>query len=493
MPSIIKRSPALVFILLFLFNIYAFSQQPAQPIPSIHQTERLLHPAERLSPEDVVRTENAIPLNKNVDGLSSTVFGYLPYWEYPSALSYLQYDLLSHIAVFDFQAFSNGYIDLPADWPWTDLINTAHQNGTKVIITVVSFNASTIHAILTNESVKEDFFANVLAIIEADLLDGVNIDFEGLYTEDSGNILNAFMLELSNFLHNANPDYEVSIAAPPVNWGGWDFTGLSMSCDYIFIMGYNYYGSWSTTSGANAPLTGGSINIMSTVLSEYGEVTQTTPEKLILGVPYYGNRWETATALPYSQVIDYIDHPLYESAMNNAEQDGLLWDNVSQTSYSVYENNDYYEQTWFDTDSSLGRKYDLAEQYELKGVGMWALGYDGVRTELWDELRQRYFSPVGIEEMHLTDFGSTKVFPNPFFSSTSLEIELNAAADVSVKVFDTQGRLLPHSFFEFSFDVGKHRIPVDLSGFPVGVYFLKLHLVTYKGDYSVSEVLLRVE
>ncbi len=200
---------------------------------------------------DSIQNQISIEIgHKNsIKNLSHSVFGYLPYWQYPDALEHLQYDLLSHIALFDFGVNTDGSIDYPPQWPWSDLITTAHQNGVKLILTAVNFNGSEIHTILTNESTKSAFFSNILLALQQYNLDGVNIDFEGVNSSDRGDVLINFMAELSSFLHNTNSTYEISFASPPINWGGWDFEGLANSCDYLFIMGYNFYGPWSNTSG----------------------------------------------------------------------------------------------------------------------------------------------------------------------------------------------------------------------------------------------------
>jgi hypothetical protein len=175
-----------------------------------------------------------------------------------------------------------------------------------------------------------------------------------------------------------------------VNWGGWDLYGLSQSCDYIFIMGYAFYGSWSTTSGPCSPLTGGSYNITDTVLDQYGAVTSSHPERLILGVPYYGNRWQTVDQQPRSNAVEFIESPRFHTAMAEIETYALRWETASKTPWYRYQTGQDWYQVWFDNDSSLGLKYQLAQDHFLQGVGMWALGYDGSRTELWEELQNRF-------------------------------------------------------------------------------------------------------
>lgn len=369
-----------------------------------------------------------------------TVFGYLPYWKYPEAMDYLQYDLLSHIAVFDFTILGDGSIEWPSYWPWTDLINEAHTNGVKVIMTGVNFSSTQIHQILHSSQIQENLFQQIKSIVNAFELQGVNIDFEGIPLEDRGSVLNEFMADLTNFLHNEVPGSEISFAAPAVNWGGWDFTGLTDACDYIFIMGYDFYGSWSQTTGPSAPLSGGSYNINHTVEIEYGPISLNSPHKLILGVPYYGSYWKAVSGAPYATVIDHLNYLTYSTAMNTAQNHGIQWDTYSQTNFSSFQANNSWYQIWFDTDSSLGLKYDLAAAYNYKGIGMWALGYDGARSELWDELRRRFSDPTAVE-----DFAKNPGFQlmvSPYVGGIRLSYELDEAAVVKFCLYNLSGQLV---------------------------------------------------
>ncbi len=382
------------FLGIFLvFLILNGTMAQMAPFKSIHQLEYEAHKHIPKQPslfdstgKGIVRLAKTVALQKP----AVTVFGYLPDWEYLASRNYLQYDALTHIAAFDFTVSASGSVSKPSYWPWTDVINEAHANGVKVILTAVNFNADDIHNLLTNSQAKQNFFANLKTLLGQYNLDGVNIDFEGLYSDDRGSLLNGFMADLSAAIKQDFPEAEISFAGPAVNWGGWDFKGLADACDYIFIMGYAFAGSWSSTSGANAPLTGGSFNITNTVTVQYASVTNERPEKLILGVPYYGVRWKTASDQPHASTIEFIDHPRFSLAEPEAQNYGRLWDQDSQTPWYRYQSAGQWYQVWFDDSTSLGLKYDLADSKRLRGVGMWALGYDGARNELWDLLRKRY-------------------------------------------------------------------------------------------------------
>ncbi len=451
---------------------------------SKHIYDKQNHPKEEYISGGYQTEQEIIPLLLNkAKTTTSAVFGYLPYWVYPDAEQYLQYDLLSHISIFDFGITEAGGIEFPPNWPWIDVINNSHQNGVKVILTAVNFNGSQIHNILHNTDIKNALFSNLLSVLQQYSLDGVNIDFENINYSDRGFVLVGFMLDLSNYLHSYNPNYEISFAAPPVNWGGWDFEGLALSCDYLFIMGYDFYGPWSNTSGPCAPTIGGNYNITNVILDEYETVTVNNPEKLILGVPYYGNKWKTSGGWPYSTVLDHVLQPTYEGAMNNAEQDTILWDETSKTSWSLYENNGNFYQTWFDTDSSLGIKYDIAQNNLLKGVGIWALGYDGSRLELWEELRKRYGNPVFNVENSKNVISN--IYPNPFSGKTRLEIYGERIQDYSITVFDFQGNKINPSILEINTHKRFSIYEVDMTNYDSGVYFVSV--ISYKQEKAIID------
>jgi hypothetical protein len=76
---------------------------------------------------------------------------------------------------------------------------------------------------------------------------------------------------------------------------------------------------------------------------------------------------------------------------------------------------------------SLGLKYNLAESKNLKGVGMWALGYDGDKNDLWNLLRRK-FKPVPVE---LTSF-------NAYFSNGYVSLYWSTATETNNHGFEIQ-------------------------------------------------------
>ncbi|MCD6597883.1 MAG: hypothetical protein J7L04_09360 [Bacteroidales bacterium] len=462
-----------IFLLLFLVQS-VWSQTPL----SIHQIEYNQHKDIPKQASLFKSSQRIIPLNvTKPTGPTKTVFGYLPDWEYINAREHLQYNLLSHIAAFDFAVASNGNISTPSYWPWTDVINKAHENGVKVIMTAVNFSAEEIHSILTNNSIKINFFNKVKTTLQTWDLQGVNIDFESLYEADRGIVLNNFMNELSTFIHSEISDSEVSFAGPAVNWGGWDLKGLSEACDYIFIMAYSFAGSWSSSTGANAPLEGGSINITNTIDVQYKDVLNSQPERLILGVPYYGNRWQTESLLPFSKTLDFINSPRYKTAEEESINHDKFWDNTSQSPWYRYTEDSKNYQVWFDDKKSIGLKYDLADERSLKGIGMWALGYDGDRDELWDLLYDRYGSPTGIQTpVNLPQKARIgQNYPNPFSFSTSISYYVSQESRIMLRIIKPSGGIVFQKQITKQVQ-GEHLFDLYFENLPVGIYFYQIQI-----------------
>ena len=85
----------------------------------------------------------------------------------------------------------------------------------------------------------------------------------------------------------------------------------------------------------------------------------------------------------------------YENVLAYAARYGRRWDPVEQSPYVVYRRRNCtstygcvtsWRQIWYDDAASLRRRYQLVNDYGLRGAGMWALGYDGGHSELYRAL-----------------------------------------------------------------------------------------------------------
>lgn len=335
-------------------------------------------------------------ISKPLNRLNCEVFGFDPWWVDDS---YLHYDLLTTIACFGVEAREDGEIENPYDFPshWSSMIDYAHRAGVRVVLTLFSFDSWTIHKILTTS--RDSLIENLLSLVKSAEIEGVNIDFEGVSFKDRENLVR-FMEALTNRFHKQLLGSYVTICTPAVDWqDAFDYKSLGEIVDGLFIMGYDYHWMGSEIAGPVAPLSGwGRYNISRTIDTYLSEVS---PDRLILGCPYYGYDWPTESDTVKSKTKGKGTAKTYSQARLASQVYGRRWDKESKTPWYLYNS---FHQCWWDDEESLKEKYRLGMEKELKGIGMWALGYDGDRPELWTALRemvalpQDKFSNGGLEE-----------------------------------------------------------------------------------------------
>ncbi|MGC8893532.1 MAG: glycosyl hydrolase family 18 protein [candidate division WOR-3 bacterium] len=346
---------------------------------SIHQAQFAEH-----EPLPYVPPRPTLPLSGRHQ-VDRTVYGFYPYWM-GTTYRRLDYDLLSHIAWFAVSVNSTGNISTWNNWPgrWAELVDSAHAHGVKVHMTATCFDADVIRSIITS---YKAYCSHVL--VEAALsggADGINIDFEFPYSVDSLLFLN-FIQVLSDSCRARG--LELGLCVGAVNWNGRFLVDrLAPLVDGIFIMGYGYFWSGSPTTGPVSPLSGYTYNVTNSIT--YYVNYAGGPEKIIIGLPYYGYKWRAKGPNPGDSTLATGTAVTYTNAADESETHGLLWYSYSQTPWYRYYSTSWY-QCWFDNDSSLDLKYDLAIDRNLQGVGIWALGYDGDKPELWEELEEHFF------------------------------------------------------------------------------------------------------
>ncbi len=411
--------------------------------------------------------------------ISHVVFGYHPYWNGTDWQNY-DYDLLSHIAWFGLAMGSDGNITNSHGWPITGLVDLAHGNGVKVIVTVTVFDNSDISTLLGNAAYRQTAIDNLLARVILGNADGVNIDFEFVPTASRANF-NLFIHDLTQTFHDQIPGSEVSIAMPAVDWwNSYDYDYLSDNCDGLMIMAYGYYWSGSDHAGPNSPLNSGlSSWYIRRTIEDYLTKTGGDGSQLILGLPWYGRNWPVSSTVMGAPATGSGSSIIYSSAEPNAQTYGKQYNSTVQCAWYNY-NSEGLRQVWYDDSLSLATKYNYAKEMDLKGIGIWALGYDGGRDEIWGGLRDAFESPASNINPQLkvpTTFQVSPVYPNPFNSSFAFTISSIEMAELNTSIFTLNGQLVYHQSQKIQ--MGDNRITIQALEHTIsssGVYILQLSI-----------------
>lgn len=344
-----------------------------------------------------------------MSNLNKEIQGYLPYWIDPSEYSKIRMDLLTTICWFSVTPNIDGNIIKYQNYPPTALIKSAHDGGVKVVLVLRDENVNSINSsdiidrILSDSTVRANLINNVAEEIRNNNFDGVEIDLENSRKINSINgqpnktQMTDFITQLADSLRYYNSNSRVSVAVGSVDWNDiWDVGVLQNVVNYVLIMGYDYYGgSWTDTSGPNAPIdvdnpTGpsirNSINTYSGLMNK---------NKILLGVPYYGYKWSTIDNTRLSPKMSSSDTAigiLYKDIIIMPQISDRVFDNVWQTPWLAYQSDGKWYQIHYDDTQSLGIKYDLVKSINLAGIGIWALDYDYGRDELWELIQQKFVS-----------------------------------------------------------------------------------------------------
>ena len=469
-----KSTYILVSNLLMLFtSLNLYSQEYHK---GIHQIQAEEFRIKDISISKKRSTEVIIPLQIEAveeKKLGRVVFGFLPDWEYKSgAHNNIQYDALTHIAAFNWNVNSDGSITTPYAWPWVDVINAAHAKGTKVLMTVTHMKSwdydsnAEIHDVMINPTKRNTLFNAIKTEINNSNLDGVNIDFEGFATEDRGDVINNFLRDLKAYL----PSKEVSFAGPAINWGGWNFAGMVDHVDHLFIMAYDYDNNSSGIAQPVAPLykgySGYNQYIDRSLSVWYNDAILKNSEKVILGVPYYGRMFQTATNQLYSTIGEKRGSTRYYD-IDQVYGGNEFWDTNSHTPWYTWNNGTEWLQVYMDDVKSLGEKYDMALDYNLGGIGIWALNYDRTRPELWDLIRDKFEGIPSLSHQEGILMKNMKVYPNPTRGLVNIKLS-NEEKSTSIEVLNIHSQIVYSTMEETNI--------IDISNQVKGIYFVKVTL-----------------
>ena len=359
----------------------------AQEHPSIHEIQLEYYKNNYIESPRQDTSEPIIDKQNRSTTPSREVFGYHPYWMGTAWQNY-NYNLISTISYFSAEATATGDLSDLHGWPVVGLINLAHSYGVDVVLCVTLFNNGDLITLLSNPSYRQNLIDNLLTQVQAGNADGVNIDFESFPPSQKQNMVQ-FITDLTNTFHAEIPGSKITLATPAVDWNdGWDYNALATISDGLFIMGYDYYYSGSSTTGPNAPLSGNGYTVSWTI-DDYLNKTNNQSDKLIIGCPYFGFEWPASSGSSGTSTTDNGSAKFYAEMEGNALSYGKLWHESSQTPWYRYQNPNWI-QGWYDDSLSLSLKYDFAIENDLLGIGIWAMGYDGNNLELWDLLSAKF-------------------------------------------------------------------------------------------------------
>ncbi len=322
-------------------------------------------------------------------------FGWHPYYNGSSYKTY-NFSILWGVSYYSYSIEpKTGNYKSIHQWKTTALIDSAKVHNCKVFLSISNFGKTNNTVFLKNLEAQNtliDSLSNLLAFRGAN---GINIDFEGV-PKNSKKEFTKFIALISKKLKKINPSYMISLSLYAVDWNNvFDINALDPYIDFYTLMGYDYYGSFSKTTGPLTPFTSSEKfgNGLIASVDRYRN-KGVHPKKLIIGLPYYGVEWYTNSDKIGADVVKFRSHPSYKS-IRTIDIDSLhiplQFDTISSSSYMIMkDSNNTFRQLYFEDVKSLSIKYDWIKKNNFGGVGIWALGYDNDYSELWNLLTEKF-------------------------------------------------------------------------------------------------------
>jgi spore germination protein YaaH len=257
------------------------------------------------------------------------------------------------------------------------LIKWAKQND-KQIWAMVGNRAdqAATHQMLSNSTTRNTAIDQLTAVVKKYSLDGLNIDFENVASEDRTS-LTTFITLLAAKLHALGATLSIDVSPDlGTDWTeAFDYAALGKQVDYIVMMGYDehYNGSISPGSIASLPYDESAVDTLLRVV---------TSSKVILAFPFYNRDW---TLKPTGTVSasNYISL----SEQNQMIKTLLLkpvWNEALGQYVASYMKLSMKHTIWFEDGRSLIAKYKLAVNKKLAGVAYWYIG--GESSDVWASL-----------------------------------------------------------------------------------------------------------
>jgi GH18 family chitinase len=361
---------------------------------------------------------------------SHEIFAFAPYWTLATQSGFNVADMTT-LSYFGVDVNANGSIQESGDG-WTgyesqdlaNLITRAHGAGDRVVLTAECFNQASLNALASNPQAGTTLGNQLVSLVEAKNLDGVNIDFEGQGSTDQAG-LDTLMAKVSSIVRGANPHWQITMDTYASSAGDpdgfYDIQGLASSVDAFFVMAYQMGGP----SGSTGSQYGGSNFSADEALKEY---TQAVPaSKVILGLPYYGYDWPTTGPGAHATVTG-PSSPVPDQQILSSKSP-VYWNSSTSTAWFAFKTGNQWHQTWFEDPSSLDVRSQLANSFGTRGVGIWSLGMDGNDPALLSALVGN--SPV------MKDFASPPVANSGSAPTTSTSAPTTTSTTIKTRTKST--------------------------------------------------------
>lgn len=228
---------------------------------------------------------------------------------------------------------------------------------------------------LADASAQERSIAGMMLLASVYELDGINIDFEAIASEDRDRY-SAFVRRLADAARRKGLAVSIDINVPAKWQKCFDRPALADAVDIVALMAYDEHWRTSPKAGSTASLPWTRTKLQETL-------ADIPPDKLLLGIPLYTRLWEESINTDGSVSVKCITLPMADqekaAARGGAEK---IWLEDAGQHYFEYTKGGKRSRAWLEDERSLALRLELAEKHGLAGIAFWRSGFED--PSIWE-------------------------------------------------------------------------------------------------------------
>ena len=267
---------------------------------------------------------------------------------------------------------SDGSVYSKGDENEKKYIDWAHKNGYKVYPTVSNISISNINdntKIFQTFETREKVINQIVDKLVEEKVDGVYVDFERILLSDKDNYTR-FIIELAAGVRKHNMKISVAVTPPDgaENWSlCYDRFNLAKAVDYMVFLSFDTHGVLSPVSLSSAYELENNIN-------KFINNEGVPANKLVVSLPLYTRLWSENNGKVKNKVVNMKNITIPDKVEKQ-------WNDTTKQYYIENKSYQTVNKMWIEDETSIAKKLDIINKYNLKGAGFWELGRE--KAGLW--------------------------------------------------------------------------------------------------------------
>lgn len=358
----------LLSILILLFAVYISLPKKEKVQPNIDQSESF-------EQEKDLQQEESIPeiFQEEIEEevFTFTQSAWIPAWDFNNGFESLKLrkENIKRIHPVLYSLNSNGTLmdRKPSEISLNDFLTFTKSENITVIPTIGSYDSKVLNSVLSSDVYIEKNIGEILSEVEKYDFDGIDIDYEKIYTQDRDRYLSYLSL-LSSRLKDKGKILSITVSAKTRDSSidtlyAQDWIEINKIADSVNIMAYDYTLQTSTIPGPIGP-----IDWIQDVL-EYSK-GKFDSKKVYLGIHLYSYLWKggNASALTYSSTEKILANSKIQREYKTDIAEGYASYTCSDGSKCIL---------FYPTKEGIEERINISKEYNLRGVVYWRLGSDG--------------------------------------------------------------------------------------------------------------------